>query len=104
MSHKTAHKIEAINTIIEAMELYGPDRLDAYKSLGNIRVVRHATEPYLLFNYTEKAMHEDTWNEVERIARGLIMDYETGEVVALPFEKFFNLEQRRETSLLYLPE
>lgn len=93
---------EGIEEIREAVLEYGDDT-QAYKALGNIRVVKHDTEPYLLFNYTERAEFEGTWNAVERVSRGLILNYRTAELVALPFEKFFNLEQKPETSLLNLP-
>ncbi len=93
---------EGIELLREHVRQHGPDT-DAYRALGHIRAVRHADEPYLLFGYTEKATFEDTWNPVERVARGLILNYETAELVALPFAKFFNLEQRPEISLLHLP-
>src|SRR5258708_3429749 len=93
---------EGIETILEAVKRYGPYP-NLYKELGFIRVVRHDTEPYLLFNYTEEAMFKNTWNDVERVSRGLIVNYLTYELVALPFTKFFGLEQQPETSLLNLP-
>ncbi len=94
---------EGIETLREAIGRYGTD-LQAYRSLGNIRVVQHPTEPYLLFNYTEKAVFEGIWNAVEQAARGIIFDYQSGELVALPFQKFWNLEERPETSLVHLPD
>lgn len=44
----------------------------------------------VLFNYTKKAQYERQWTPLERISRGLIIHRITGEIVALPFEKFFN--------------
>jgi len=59
-----------------------------WKSLGEIYVAERG--PLRLFNYTAKAQFEGRWNFIERISRGLILNAETGEVVARPFDKFFN--------------
>lgn len=57
---------------------------------GYIREVYHPTEPLAILNYTDKAQYDRHWNEVTRVCRGLIYNTETHEVVARPFEKFFN--------------
>lgn len=44
----------------------------------------------VLLNYTPKAAIERTWTLAECLCRGLIIDRGTGEVVARPFDKFFN--------------
>lgn len=44
----------------------------------------------ILFNYTPAAIYEGRWNFFEQISRGLIINRVTGEVVAWPFDKFFN--------------
>jgi RNA ligase len=72
-----------------------------YRDLGNIRTARY--ENLLLFNYTALAQYAATWTPVERAARGLILDGETGEIVALPWSKFFNLGETEETRLENLP-
>jgi len=56
-------------------------------SLGNIYAREH--NGLLLFNYTHAAMGS-SWNAYERTCRGLMINAQTGEVAALPFEKFFN--------------
>jgi len=43
-----------------------------------------------LFNYTDKAQYAGRWNWFERVSRGLIMNRKTGQIVARPFDKFFN--------------
>ncbi len=50
------------------------------KERGNLR----------LFNYTSQAQYAGRWNFLERISRGLIFNVNTGEIVARPFDKFFN--------------
>jgi putative RNA ligase len=49
-----------------------------------------------LFCYTQKCTFDREWNPFTRMARGLIVDREKKEVVATPFEKFFNLFERPE--------
>jgi RNA ligase len=44
----------------------------------------------VLFNYTALAQYSERWNWFELNSRGLILNNKTGEVVALPFPKFFN--------------
>lgn len=59
-----------------------------------VRSQTHPTLPYRILNYTEKAAYENVWNDVTLRCRGLIVNDTTGEVVARPFEKFFNYGQR----------
>jgi RNA ligase len=59
-----------------------------------VRYQTHPTLPYQIFNYTEKAAYENVWNDVTLKCRGLIVNFVTDEVVARPFEKFFNYGQR----------
>jgi RNA ligase len=47
----------------------------------------------VLFNYRREAEFENRWNWFERNARGLILNWMTGEVVAWPFSKFWNWNQ-----------
>lgn len=49
---------------------------------------------YRLYNYTKGAQYERYWNDVTLVARGLIVCVETGEVVAAPLSKFFNLGEQ----------
>lgn len=46
--------------------------------------------PYTLFKYTPVAQYKGVWNDVTLNSRGLIVNHETGEIVARPFSKFFN--------------
>lgn len=71
-------------------------------ALGFIREV--GLGDLVLFNYTDKCTYEKAWNEFTRQARGIIYNQVTGELVAKPFEKFFNLGEMPETSLSSLPD
>jgi RNA ligase len=44
----------------------------------------------ILFDYKSSVQWDNRWNWFERVSRGLILDTRTGEVVARPFDKFFN--------------
>jgi RNA ligase len=55
---------------------------------GEVNVKRDGD--LLLFDYTAKAQYAARWNFFERVSRGLIIHARTGEIVARPFDKFFN--------------
>lgn len=57
----------------------------------------------VLYGYTDKCTFDRNWNQFTRVARGLILHRETGEVVAKPFPKFFNLGEMEEVSMDKLP-
>lgn len=59
---------------------------------GYIYVRKHPTADLFLYNYTARAQYSDKWNEATMTCRGLITDA-AGEIVARPFQKFFNLEE-----------
>lgn len=58
-----------------------------------IKVQTHPKLPYLIHNYTDAATWEQAWTPATLACRGLITHAETGEVLARPWEKFFNLDQ-----------
>ncbi len=55
-----------------------------------IIVNKHPTADLYIYNYSQKAQYERVWNEVTLACRGLILD-RNYQVVARPFQKFFNL-------------
>jgi RNA ligase len=52
----------------------------------------HPTLPLTIWNYTEKVQYENLWDETLLMCRGLVTDH-TGDIVAKPFDKFFNIEE-----------
>ncbi len=46
-----------------------------------------------IFNYTQECQFEKKWDNVTMHCRGLIMNIETGLVLARPFPKFFNVDE-----------
>ena len=65
--------------------------LDGHLADKVIKEQTHPTAPLLILNYTEKAQFDRLWDDVTLQCRGLIHNMETGEVVARPFRKFFNV-------------
>jgi RNA ligase len=59
------------------------------------RIVSKQTHPehknLEIYNYTHRAQHENIWDNITEQCRGLIVDSNTGDVLARPFRKFFNL-------------
>lgn len=45
----------------------------------------------LLYCYTQNCVYDKGWNDITRLARGLIIDPKNERVVATPFPKFFNI-------------
>jgi len=61
---------------------------------GEVRVQTHPEFPNLnIANYTEEVQFRNRWNKITLACRGLIFDELTGEVIARPWEKFFNFGQ-----------
>lgn len=54
------------------------------------------------FNFTRDAFFNKNWNGLTCKARGLFIDTEKDKVVARGYEKFFNVNERRETELEHL--
>lgn len=55
----------------------------------------HPKYPNLrIYNYTNKCQIEGAWDDITLQCRGLIINADNDEVLARPFPKFFNLEER----------
>lgn len=52
----------------------------------------------LLFNYRPEVQFDNLWTNFELMCRGLILNRKTGEVVARPFDKFFNWGENDRTT------
>jgi len=59
--------------------------------------------PLTIYTYSTKCVMAGAWDYYTRLSRGLILD-EAGNIVALPLEKFFNVNEREETLLHNLPK
>lgn len=76
--------------------LFSDEELDQRVDAGLVTVRRHPTEPLLIANYTSRAANDRVWDHVTRRCRGLIWHTESHEIVARPFEKFFDLNETRQ--------
>ncbi|KKL27287.1 hypothetical protein LCGC14_2386650, partial [marine sediment metagenome] len=56
-------------------------------NLGDLRI----------YTYTDKCIHKSNWDEITLNSRGVIFNIKTGEIVAQPFGKFFNLNEHPTT-------
>jgi RNA ligase len=68
------------------------EKLNQYYEDGLLYKQVHPTLPLTIWNYTEKVQYENLWDEVTLMCRGLVTD-DTGDIVATPFQKFFNIEE-----------
>lgn len=78
---------------MQLSDLLNPDALAEQVAAGYIRAVTSPDGHYTLYNYTEQATFARHWTPETRACRGLVVDSETGAIVAAPFWKFANLNE-----------
>ena len=71
-------------------KLFSRSELYQAVSDGLVRINTHPDLPIGILNYTEKCVYDRAWSETTLWCRGLIIDFESGEIVAWPMKKFFN--------------
>lgn len=79
-----------INCIEDLQELVRNGETD-FPQYGRVRSFEQ--DGMVAFDYTPEAEYEGVWNAFERMSRGLVLDKTTGEILARPYDKFFNLGQ-----------
>lgn len=72
-------------------QLLPPQELAAALDAGHVTRKAHPELPLSIYTYTRTCQYERIWNRVTMRCRGLVADDTTGEVVALPLPKFFNV-------------
>jgi RNA ligase len=72
-------------------ELLPPQELAAVLDAGHVTRKAHPELPLSIYTYTRTCQYERVWNGVTTRCRGLVADDATGEIVALPLPKFFNV-------------
>jgi RNA ligase len=90
--HHTRTEVTNMSTVFRMSEY------DAALAAGHIKTRLHETFPYVIHGYTESCVWERAWNSATLTCRGLITHADTGEIIARPFPKFFNLGQVEETN------
>jgi RNA ligase len=85
-------------------EYLDKDKLAQYVADGTVSASPHPNLPLVILTYGRKVVYENLWDDVTIKCRGLIIDID-GNIVARPFEKFFNVatSYRPETWLENLP-
>lgn len=78
-----------LDTVIRLGDLLDEAELARQVATENVRVGRHATAPLAIYNYTPIARKRGAWNDVTSVCRGLIVNTETGQIVARPWAKFW---------------
>ena len=73
-------------------DVLDPVELAAAVESGHVRLQRHPSRPYVIYNYTEACQYAGAWTPVTLACRGLIADAD-GVVLARPLIKFFNHDQ-----------
>jgi RNA ligase len=68
--------------------------LNKYYDEGLLYKQTHPSLPLIIWNYTEKVQFENLWDNITLMTRGLVTDFD-GNIVARPFEKFFNMEENK---------
>jgi RNA ligase len=58
---------------------------------GYVDARLHRQYPLVIYCYSKKATYDNKWNDITCKCRGLIVNYDTREILARPFQKFFNL-------------
>lgn len=72
-------------------DLFDTDLLAEMVEQKMITIRTHDGHPLSIYNYSDLAQYANLWNEVTMNCRGLIVNQETGEILARPWKKFFNL-------------
>lgn len=73
--------------------LIPPDELAAAITAGHVTRKTHPELPLSIYAYTRTAQYDRAWTPVTTRCRGLVVDDKSGEIVAWPFPKFFNVPE-----------
>jgi RNA ligase len=87
--------MEEIRSILQISILAVAGETD-WKKYGEVNT--QIWEDLIIFNYSEKAIYDGRWNFFERVSRGLIINKRTGEIVARPFDTYFNWMEKDQKS------
>lgn len=80
--------------------LYDADRLGRHCAENLVRMGRSARLPHLgLLHYMDEAVYGKEWSEFALSCRGLVVDFQSRRLLAIPFFKFFNLGEKMAPSL-----
>jgi tRNA splicing ligase len=98
------HTLEVKNEVFRVQEIQPESRPESLSVPDTIAALR--SNPYIQektfgnissFNFTREAFNEQIWDEQTTRARGLYLDTVRGKVAARSYDKFFNINETRET-------
>lgn len=72
--------------------------LQKYYDDGLLIKQTHPSLPLTIWNYSRTTEYERKWDDVTIMCRGLVTHNETGDIIARPFKKFFNIEENKHRS------
>lgn len=72
-------------------ELFDEDLFRQMQEEKMITLREHEGYPLVIANYSDQAQYKQCWNDVTLNCRGLIYEQLTGNIIARPWKKFFNL-------------
>lgn len=98
-----------LDSIQPILNIEEDKRFEELPVLEKLRVDKFVQEKDLgndvsSFNFTREAFYESNWNTQTILARGLFLNNKTGGVVARSYEKFFKINETRQTELASLKE
>lgn len=84
-----------MGTLQETKHVYMDDIIDVRElhrmiEAKRIKRTEHPELPLHIYNYTDLATYAGEWTQAERVCRGLIVESETGKIIARGPSKFFN--------------
>jgi RNA ligase len=74
-------------------DLFSLDDLEASITAGHTTRKAHLSLPISILTYTRAAQYDRAWTSVTTRCRGLIADDKTGDIIAWPFPKYFNVAE-----------
>lgn len=87
---------------MKIQELLDMELLTEMMKKGFVYYHTHPEFPELrIYCYTNGAVIAGEWNDVTKKCRGLIVNWDTKEILARPFDKFFNLGESAQTIELF---
>jgi RNA ligase len=73
-------------------------KIDELVDTGYLNRTKHPDKDLYILKYSRNCQYENEWNEITMMARGLVVDGDYN-IIALPFKKFFNIEQHNVNEL-----
>lgn len=90
--------------MMKIMDYVDVKKIKKYLTNGLLLCQFHPSVPNIvILNYSRKVQFENLWDELTLLCRGLIINIETGKIIARPFLKFFNYEQLKPEEIPLLP-